>query len=82
MLQTQERPFSRAGSGCTHIKVDQRQQRLHISMGPGHSAGIRRSAQGGSAGSSTGGGFIFVWMLSFRALKGGSSSTGPCSSVP
>lgn len=38
MLQTQERPFSRAGSGCTHIKVDQRQQRLHISMGPGHSA--------------------------------------------
>lgn len=35
MLQTQEQPFSRAGSGCTHIKVDQRQWRLHIAVGRG-----------------------------------------------
>lgn len=81
MLQTQEQPFSRAGSGCTHIKVDQRQQRLHIAMGPRNSAGTRRSAQGRSAGSSTGGDlFLFGFCLPVLCVLW--KSTGPCSSVP
>lgn len=66
MLQTQEQPFSRAGSGSTHIKVDQRQRRLHIAMGPG-TVPDQRKCREQHWGDLVG----FVWILSFPAAQQG-----------